>query len=880
VTTEPHWEQLQRLFHEAMALAPQDRRVFLANGAHDWPHLQGELDRLVEDAEGADPIDGIIDAALNALTQSVRSLEGELVGAYRLTRLIAEGGMGAVFLAERADQQFEKQVAIKLLGSPLLGDELKRHFLEERQILAKLTHPNIATLFDGGSTASGLPYLVMEYVDGIPLDRYCEEEGLDLRQRLKIFRDICAAVHHAHQQLVVHCDLKMTNILVNRDGQPQLLDFGISRMLDTNLKGIQEIEEEPWNSSRRMTLRYASPEQVLQQDISAATDTYALGLILCELIAKLGPYDDVSGDPQTYTDAIVEREPTAPSVLARQKSIPWRRHLRGELDAIVLRALEKRPEDRYASSASLAEDVDRYLRRQTVRAYRGSWQYPVRKFFARNPGLSATTLAVFFSALGFAALLVIKNQEVSQERDLAQTERRKAEAITAFLSDMFREVTPENARGDTVTVYEVLQKASAALGTQREAQLLKQPELRASIQRTIGQVYTDLGIPAEAEPLIVDAIATLENLGKTDTLEYLDALEARADLLIIQFRHEEALDVNTRALRLSQALTGPDDDRSLALEYKHGRLLHMTGNLEAARSIFEGNYQARLRVHGAQHEDTLDALRRVGVIHHWLGDYATAQERYQSCVDMALEALGATHVVTMECISNLGSVFETTGFYREAENYIRKSIELLSIVKGERHPDTLRANHNLADTLRGAGEYAESEELFLSTLDQRRDVLGDTHIETLQTQMKLARLYRILGHFDDAKPLITTAVEEQEKQLGFAHPTTLIAAQELADFYLESGQVTAAEALYTQILEARTDTLGAEHPDLINTLAGLALASQALDRSDAAERSMARAKRLSTSNPNVRVFGYEDTVTAFEHGQSKAREAEMSGGGP
>src|SRR5262245_30161357 len=462
---------------------------------------------------------------------SVVDITGERVGPYRIVRSLGRGGMGEVFLAERADQQFEQHVAIKLVRRGLLSRHVQGRLRLERQILATLDHPNIARLFDGGTTSDGTPYIVMEYVDGMPIDVYSDQRALDVAGRLKLFMTVCSAVHRAHQNLVVHRDLKPSNILVTPDGAPKLLDFGIAKLLDDRqMMHTMAVTHEDY---RVLTPDHASPEQIRGEPITTASDIYVLGVLLYELLCGYRPFALKGNRLAELEQAICEQTPLSPSAaianaivsdrdgvqrIARDRAATpakLRRQLRGDLDNIVLMAMRKEPDRRYSSVEQFAADVDRYLRGLPILARADAWSYRATKFVRRHAVVVGLSTAMLALLIGFTITTVIQSQTVRRERDVAQAERtraqaeqQRAEAVRDFLVDSFTRADPARARGKDFTASEILQS-----GAERATKELHgQPQLQADLLETIGTVYLSRGETAAAEPLIEQALGVRRSL--------------------------------------------------------------------------------------------------------------------------------------------------------------------------------------------------------------------------------------------------------------------------------------------------------------------------------------------------------------------------------
>lgn len=852
------WHKIEEIFHAANSLPAGEITDFLARECGNDRELRLSVESLLEHADKDTGLSAVVEQAAHSMLSDKADMSGEHIGPYLVAGVLGQGGMGAVYLAERDDDQYRQRVAIKLIRHGVANREILQRFRIERQILANLEHPFIARLLDGGSTQSGLPYLVMEYVEGQPIDAYCNSNSLNTRERLKLFQKVCSAVQYAHQKLVVHRDLKPSNLLVTETGEPKLLDFGIAKLLDT--ADIEQTVLETHVEARLHTPRYSSPEQVAGKPVSTVTDVYALGVVLYELLTGSRPYGSDRTDRISVEQAILKSEPVRPSVSVTGMSkvaaggktqfdfSGIEKDLTGDLDNIILMALRKEPERRYQSVAQFSADIQNFLEQRPVIARPTSWFYRSGKFVRRHRFGSAVTALLISSLVGFSIFTWDQSKTIALERDLAQLEKAKAVAITEFLANMFSEVTPDNARGKIVTVREVLDKAGEQLDKRGHA-LASQPETEAAIRRVIGGIYTDLGFSKPAETHLTRALGIHEEQGLGDREELLLVLLALSRVYHQQFREEESREISNRALEISKQVHGEDHRHTLGIMNALAGSYQMMGNLEAAEELFLDVYNKRISLLGRYHPDTLTSELSLGVVYQWMGRFEDSEKFLRLCMDGARKNLGNDHPLTLDCMGALGSVLETTGEYAAAEPVISEHVERAALIQGERHPATLRSMHNLADTYRGLARYDESEALFLKTLDTRRDALGLDHIETLQTQMKLARLYRIMERYDEAEPLVEDTVAKQRAALGRDHPTTLIATQVMADLYRAQGRGEEALQLYLLILQAREKALGADHPELQDTLAGLASIHLAKGMEASAEGYLLRAFKLAEDNP-------------------------------
>ncbi len=510
---DERWARVKELFEAAVDLDPNKRATLLEQECCGDEALRVEIESLLESDERAD---GFIEQPAFAIPHDLfpanaeEPFVGRQFGAYQIIREIGRGGLGAVFLAARADDEYRKQVAIKLIRRGLDTEDILRRFRNERQILAQLDHPNIARLIDGGTTDSGLPYFVMEYVQGEPINAYCDAHALPTTERLNLFCKVCAAVTYAHQNLVIHRDLKPSNILVTPEGEPKLLDFGIAKLLSSG----EELFTQTIPALRVMTPEYASPEQVKGEKIMTTSDVYSLGVLLYELLTGQRPYRLKTRKPEEIARAITEQEPERLSTALLHDSrftSHDARALRGDLDNIVLMAMRKEPARRYASVGQFSEDIRRHLEGLPVIARKDTVSYRASKFVSRHRiGVAAAALVLLSLVGGIVATLL--------EVRTARRAEAKAEAISGFLQKTLEASDPSVNSGGQPTVKDLLDDASKRLAT---AELSDQPEVRAELQRIIGATYLSLGQYDPAQQNLSAAFQTQTRISGASGIETL-----------------------------------------------------------------------------------------------------------------------------------------------------------------------------------------------------------------------------------------------------------------------------------------------------------------------------------------------------------------------
>ena len=775
---------------------------------------------------------------------------GSRIGPYKLLQKIGEGGMGTVYMAEQ-DKPVRRRVALKIIKAGMDTGLVVARFEAERQALAMMDHQNIARVLDAGATDTGRPYFVMELVQGIPITQYCDGAQLNPRERLELIVPVCQAIQHAHQKGIIHRDVKPSNVLVTLyDGKPvaKVIDFGVAKAIEQRLTERTMFTQ---FGSIVGTLEYMSPEQAQMSALGVDTrsDIYSLGVLLYELLTGTTPLERSKLREAGYAEIlrrIKEEEPpkpstrlsesrdALPSISAHRKTESARltKLVRGELDWIVMKALEKDRTRRYETANAFARDIERYLADETVEACPPSATYRLRKF-ARKNRVMLTTVSAFAASLVLgigistwqaivatternravkaekqeslerdAAIAERKRAETAEkqagrERDAAVAERKRADqqrvlaqTVNDFLqNDLLGEAAPQrNARSKNVTVLELLDRSAAKIPGRFD----KEPEVEASIRKTIADAYYSLGKLEQAEP-------------------------------------------------------------------------HMERALELGR-----------RVLGEEHPDTLNAMADLVALHVARGRFDKAEPLGLKTLELCRRVLGEEHRHTLSSMNNLAGVYRARDKADQAEPLFVKALEIKRRVLGEEHPDTLTMMNNLALLYKGQGKLDQAEPLYLKALEAKRRVLGEEHPDTLSSMNNLAMLYKAHGRFDQAELLFHKTLEAKRRVLGEEHPDTLSSMHNLAALYQEQGKNDEAERLFLKTLDARRRVLGDEHPSTLrsmNDLASLYLS----------EREYAKAELLLRADLNVRETKQLDAWLTFDTrsrlgasllGQKKYAEAE------
>lgn len=841
------WKKIQDLFAAALERLPAERDLFLRQAcAKDEDLFREVLSLLQADQDAHSILDG---SALDASGISSKlSAEGKVIGAYRIVKQVGTGGMGVVYLAERADGQFQQKVALKVIKRGMDSEEILRRFQSERQILAQFEHPNVVRLLDGGMTDDGLPYFTMEHVEGEPIDSYCDRLSLSIDERLHLFRTICSAVQYAHRNLVVHRDLKPSNILVTGDGSVKLLDFGIAKMLDV-AGGSADVTGLTRMGVKVMTPEYASPEQVRGEPVTTASDVYSLGVILYQLLSGHHPYRFPSRSPADVEKVVRNTEPRKPSTVAQQTEVvegspitpelvsksrstmpeKLRKRLEGDLDTICIKALQKMPEQRYGSVDQLLGDIVAHSAGQAISARPATLPYRVRKFVQRHRTAVTATAGVF---LMVAVLVVFYTLRLAEERDRARLEAMKAEQVSEFLTSLFKVSDPSESRGQTITARELLERGAARI----ERELSGQQEVQATMMNVVGKVYQSLGLYENATGYL-----------------------------------ERSLDIRRRIFDR----THPDVAASLN---DLGSLLHARGFYPQADSLFRQALAIRRSVSDEPTPELAESMNDLGMVLRDMGAYDEAGPLLREALAVRQRALGLEHLKTAESLNNLALMYQDRGAYDTADTLMRAALQLKRKLLGEDHPEVSLSLGSLAFILQDKGEYDEAETLFRETLTLDRRIHGEVHPSISTDLYQLASLVQRKGQYDTAETLFRQVLELDRKLLGAEHPYIALDINNIASVRSEKEDLKGAETLYREALALNRKIHGEEHPEVATSFSNLGSVLNRQRRYAEAEPVLTRAlqlrrKLLGEKHPHV--VTTLSLLASLADGKGDSKQAEM-----
>ncbi len=806
------WARIEALFEGALQRQGEDRTTFLQQTCGGDKNLLAEVEALLAADVFADRFieDAVSDGAriFERYETSNSGQSGRSIGSYRIVREIGRGGMSLVYLADRADDSFDKEVAIKLIRRGMDSRELRRRFRIERQILASLEHPNIARLYDGGTTEDGLPFFVMEYIRGAPIDVYCDRNRLTLDQRIVLFRQVCSAVQCAHRNLIVHRDLKPSNVLVNETGIPKLLDFGIAKLLHPSPRDRTSTGQD----FRPMTPGFASPEQILGKTITTATDVYSLGVLLYLILSGHRPYHLEAGTPAQIEKMICEKEPDRPSSMVspsrvaggslnhlsaseishRRRSNPeqLRRQLQGDLDNILLLALSKEPERRYASVAQFANDLACFQEGRPVMARKNTFGYLARKFVRRHWLGTATATAFLLLMLVFTIAMFLSARRTKRERD-------RAEEVSSLLVNMFEIAEPDELRGRTITGRELLDR-----GAENVTQLTDHPQTQVMLLDTLAQMYHRLGL------------------------------------------FERAVNMYRRGLDLRRTLW-EGDNPELATNLRNlGRESAYFGDFDNAELSFRASLEMRLRLFGEEHEDVSQSLNGLALVLHDQGRYGEAEQLYHRVVALDIRLFGKDHTKSTLSRMNFALFLYDTGKYARAVQVLEEVQAVHRQNLPEDKAQTKSSLEWLAISHQALGLFEEAERELSQMLAAQRRLYGEEQRDIARSLNNLGGIRRERGDPGGAEPLLQRALSIRMERLGEHHAELASSYEELAALYMDCENFDLAEDFYLRALANYRENFAANHPLVGRPLIGLGRVNQVIGRCAEAESYLLRGLSL------------------------------------
>ncbi|MGB9461909.1 MAG: serine/threonine-protein kinase [Candidatus Acidiferrum sp.] len=759
------------------------------------------------------PVEGSSDRTLSI--GAAGSAAAGQIGPYRLLQLLGEGGMGEVWLAEQK-KPIHRTVALKLIKAGMDTKVVVARFESERQALALMDHPNIARVFEAGSTAEGRPYFVMEYVPGLPITEYCDKHRMTLKERLELFVQVCDGVQHAHQKAIIHRDLKPSNVLVlEQDNKaiPKIIDFGLAKATGRRLTDNTMFTE---LGVMLGTPEYMSPEQADQreQNIDTRTDVYSLGVILYQLLVGVLPFEEKAlraAGIEEILRVIREQEPPKPSTRIRslgpasaasaekrqEQTQSFVRHLQGELDWVTMKALEKDRIRRYGSPAELSADIGHYLRHEPVLAHPPSPAYRASKFVRRHRWAVAAAASAAVLLITFTAVTAVQARRIAAERDRASRQAEAAQRVADFMKGMFKVSDPSQARGNSITARELLDRASKEIDTG----LAKDPETQAQLMDVMGEVYESLGLYPQAHPLFEHATDIQRRVNGPRNPETLRSAAELAWLLLEEGHYVEAEKLARETLDIQRQVLGQDDRDTLKSMSELAATLQREGHYADAEKMEREELDIERRVLGPENQGTLVTLNNLAGVLREEGRYTEEEKTEREVIDIRRRVLGPENPQTLTTINNLASTLANEKRYAEAESMDREVLGIERRVLGPEHPGTVRTLNDLALVLDSQGSYPEAEKMYNEVIDIRRRVLGPEHPDTLMAIMNLGAPLEHEGRYAEAEKLNREVLEIQRRVLGPEHPDTAVTIYDLSCLAARQGHKDQALSLLRESVD-------------------------------------------------------------------------------
>jgi eukaryotic-like serine/threonine-protein kinase len=756
----------------------------------------------------------------------------EHIGRYRILRRLGRGGMGEVFEAEQTEPVHRK-VALKLIKGGMDTQEVLARFDSERQALALMNHLNVARMLDAGATEQGHPYFVMEFIQGVPITEYCDSQELTTSQRLELFIQVCDGVQHAHQKGIVHRDIKPSNVLVTIEDQkaiPKIIDFGLAKAL-----GSSDADMTQFTHIGQVigTPTYMSPEQVSGSDIDTRTDVYSLGVLLYQLLVGTLPFD-LKVTPQEGWDAFLkkirEQEPVRPSVrtsslgdssaeTAKKRRLDpasWSRELRGDLDWITLRALEKDRTRRYQSPSELSADITRHLKHEPVLASPPGTVYRVRKFIRRHRvGVTAAAVVALALIAGITGTSIGLIRATSAEK-AAVEEAENTRQLSDFLLGLFRVSDPSEARGNTITAREILDRGAQKI----ERELGDKPVIKAEMMRTIGGVYNSLGLYKQAQPLLEKSLAISRTVAGSKPLVLSNSTLQLALLYVEHSRYKEALALAQESLNIREKVLGPEHPETARALLLLGIIYRNTGKHAEAKRLLERSLAIRVKALGPEHPDAMDALSHLGWLHYRMKNYQEAERCYERVLSVR-EKLGPGQPEVARALSDLGNVKLDMGDYSGALTLFERALAIREKVLGPDHPEVASSVDSIGTALWYMNKMPEAKPYYERALAIREKVFGHESPRLTPHLNNLGLLLRYLGEEEKTRPLYERVLALEEKAFGPESPNLVQILNNLALLISSLGELSEAQRLLERALAISEKAYGPENSKMADTLFAL-----------------------------------------------------------
>jgi eukaryotic-like serine/threonine-protein kinase len=800
------WQRIQTIFHQAADLPVSDQAAFLHTACEGDLDLESEVQAMLhEDAGGSHLLDRkLADVAYETFKATDLGASGiKEFGPYRVVRVLGEGGMGIVYLAERQD--LKSQVAVKVLRDAWLSPSRRERFASEQRTLAQLNHPSIARLYDADILMDGTPWFVMEYVEGLPLTEYCRQHKSSIEERLRLFRSVCDAVQFAHSHAVIHRDLKPSNILVKSDGSVRLLDFGIAKQMES----LDVPVDQTMTGLRFMTPAYAAPEQVRGDRAGTHTDVYSLGVILYELLTGQLPFDLSNLTPAEAATIITDHEPGRPSAIAKIQSVsasPDTSHLSktawADLDVLCLTAMNKDPQRRYRSVEALIRDVDHYLEAEPLEARPETASYRVGKFVRRNRRAVFATSAVAVVILGLVAFFTIR---LAIARNAALEEAARTERIQHFMMNLFQGGDEAAGPSDSMRVVTLLDR-----GVQEAKVLNTEPEVQAELYQTLGGIYQKLGKFDKAESLMNSALDERRKLFGPDSRQVADSLVAMGLLRSDQAKMDDSEQLVRQGLDMSRRHLPPNHPEVAKATFALGKVLENRGKYTPAISLLQEAVRLQ-STSGDPTTDLADSLSELANCEFYVGHYDISDSLNRRILAMNRQLYGERHPLVADTLINLASIQFQWGHYDQSETFDRQALDIVQSWYGIDHPETADTMTILAQTLTYENRLDESEALLKKSLAIQEKVYGPVHPRVAYALNELGNVASRQGKLDDSEADFTRALNIYRSVYGEKHYLVGLMLSNLGGVSSKRKNFVQAESLFRDALQHYAGTLSPGH---------------------------------------------------------------------
>ncbi len=764
--------------------------------------------------------DGILKERLSPESPAIKiKLPEDKIPNYRLLHKIGEGGMGIVYLAEQ-EKPIRRKVAVKIIKHGMDTKQVLARFESERQALAIMDHPNIAKVFDAGFTENNRPYFAMEYVKGISISEHCEKHKLNINERLKLLIQVCEGVQHAHQKAIIHRDLKPSNVLItfqNDQATPKIIDFGVAKATAQPLT-----EQTMFTEIGQIigTPEYMSPEQaeMTRQDIDTRSDVYSLGVILYKLLSGSLPFDAANlrqVGHYAMRNIIREKIPPKPStrvntLLKESGKSPERStqilpglagQLKGDLDWITMKAIEKDRTRRYGSAKDLADDIQRYLNNKPIEARPPSIPYILNKFIHRNRGAVAALLIIIVIIIAAIISLSIQNTRIKEERDRANIEAEKSHQVSEFLVNLFQMSDPGEALGNTITARELLDQGAADI----DDKLMDQPEIQAELMNTMGKVYQSLGLYDLAGSLLEKALAKRRGIFNNDHLDIAATLENLAILEWNQGNYDTAETHFKESLDIRFRLLG-EENLEVATGLNNLGVLYATqGELEKSEPFIRESLSLRRKLLDSDHPDLAESINNLANILYNMGNLDAAEVLYRESLELDRKLLGDNHPNLAISLNNLAALLGSKKDFEGAESFYKESLEMRRRLLGEKHPGVATVLNNLGSLNLEMGDLNSAEKYYREALEIRREVLGNEHQYVASTLRGLASVLESMNEYPSAEKMYKESLSIYRKVYSDQHRKSIRVINNLISLYVTWGKETKASE-YRALLPIEVET--------------------------------------------------------------------------